>query len=129
MPNPTLAEQRTALFNTLQLVMEPAKIAVIKYERDDPIPPCAMITRPRIIFPDNSKVGITEWSIRLYEVRKAGSAVADSFETLLPALLLPLGKGMNMGYVLSTVENSILDSMGYPLPGYIVVGHVPLANC
>jgi hypothetical protein len=129
MSQPSLTEQRQRLYDCVHGVLNPQRIVVEKYPRDDPIPPVAMIINPRITFPDNSKLGIVEWSIRLYEVRKANQDVAKDFDELLPQLLLPLGKGMGMGYVLDRVENAIMNEMGYTLPGYIVIGNVPLANC
>lgn len=129
MSNPTIPDMRTAIYDCIKPILDAKKIAVIKHLRDDPVPPAAVIISPRIFFPDNSKVGITEWSIRLYEVRKANEATSASFDSLLGELLLPLGKGLNVGFVLDRVENAILDSMGFPLPGYIIVGRIPLANC
>lgn len=129
MSNPPLPQQRQNLHTTLVSVLEPLKIKVEMYPRDDPIPPVAMIIDPRITFPDNSKVGIVEWSTRLYEVRKASADVSRDFDAVLGDVLLVLGKGMGMGYVLDRVENVILNDMGYPLPGYVIIGHVILANC
>lgn len=129
MSNPTIPEMRQAIYDCIQPILAPKNIAVIKHLRDDPIPPAAVIINPRIAFPDNSSVGIMEWSIRLYETRKASEATSASFDSLLGELLLPLGKGMKIGFVLERVENVILDAMGFPLPGYIIVGRIPLANC
>jgi hypothetical protein len=129
MSNPSLPEQRQKIADLLASVLTPIKIKVEMYPRDDPVPPVVMIIDPRIIFPDHSKVGIVEWSVRLYQVRKASSDVSKDFDAILGDLLLPLGKGMGMGYVLDRVENAILNDMGYPLPGYVIIGNVPLANC
>jgi hypothetical protein len=127
--NPPLPEQRQKLHDCIKPILESHKINVEKYPRDDPIPPVAMIIDPRMIFPDNSKVALVEWSIRLYEVRKAPSGVSFDFDAIIGDLLLPLGKGMGMGYVLNRVENTILTDAGYQLPGYVIIGNCPLANC
>jgi hypothetical protein len=124
-----LPEQRQKLYDCIQPLLAPHKINAEMYPRDDPIPPVAMIIDPRIVFPDNSKVGMVEWSIRLYEVRKSAAGVSFDFDALLGELLLPLGKGMGMGYVLNRVENQIMTEMGYQLPGYVIIGNCPLANC
>lgn len=124
-----LPEQRTALFDCIKPILALSKIGVEKYPRDDPIPPVAMIIDPRMIFPDNSKVGMVEWSIRLYEVRKAPGGVSFDFDAILSSILMPLGKGMGMGYVLSRVENQVMTEQGYALPGYVIIGNCPLANC
>jgi len=125
----TLPEQRQHLFDCIQPVLDLHKIYVEKYPRDDPVPPVAMIMAPRMIFPDNSKVASVEWSIRLYEVRKSPSGVSTDFDALLAELLLPLGKGLQMGFVLNRVENQVMNDMGYSLPGYVIIGNCPLANC
>jgi hypothetical protein len=124
-----LPEQRQKLFDCVKLVLDPHRIGVEKYPRDDPVPPVAMIMDPRMIFPDNSKVASVEWSIRLYEVRKSPSGVSTDFDALLAELLLPLGKGLQMGFVLNRVENQVMNDMGYSLPGYVIIGNCPLANC
>ena len=129
MSQPALPEQRQKLFDCINAVLEPQRVKVEKYPRDDPIPPAAMIIDPRIIFPDNSILGMVEWSIRLYEVRKAPSGTSYDFDAILGDVLKPLGKGLGMGYVLVRVENAILTDMGYTLPGYVIIGTCPLANC
>jgi hypothetical protein len=125
----TLPEQRQHLYDCIKPVLDPYRINVEKYPRDDPVPPVAVIIDPRMIFPDNSKVAMVQWTIRLYEVRKAPSGVSTDFDALLAELLLPLGKGMQMGYVLDRVDNQVMTDQGYPLPGYVIVGNCPLANC
>jgi hypothetical protein len=125
----TLPEQRQHLYDCIKPVLEAHLINVEMYPRDDPIPPVAVIIDPRMIFPDNSKVAIVEWTIRLYEVRKSPAGVSYDFDALLAELLLPLGKGMQMGFVLSRVENRVMTDMGYSLPGYVIIGNCPLANC
>lgn len=124
-----LPEQRQKLYDCIKPVLEPHRINVEKYPRDDPVPPVAMIIDPRMIFPDNSKVASVEWSIRLYEVRKSPGGVSTDFDALLAELLMPLGKGLQMGYVLNRVENQVMNDMGYSLPGYVIIGNCPLANC
>lgn len=125
----TLPEQRQHLFDCIKPILDLQRVHVEKYPRDDVVPPTAMIMDPRMIFPDNSKVASVEWTIRLYEVRKSPSGVSIDFDALLADLLLPLGKGMQMGYVLNRVENQVMNDMGYPLPGYVIIGNCPLANC
>lgn len=129
MTQPALPEQRQKLYDCIVPVLETVKINVEKYPRDDPVPPVAMITDPRITFPDNSILGMVEWSIRLYEVRKSPSGVSTDFDAILGDVLKPLGKGMGMGFVLTRVDNAILNDMGYQLPGYVIIGTCPLANC
>jgi hypothetical protein len=129
MTQPDLPQQRQKLYDCIKPVLEPHRINVEIYPRDDPVPPVAMIIDPRIVFPENSILGMVEWSIRLYEVRKSPSGVSTDFDALLGQLLLPLGKGLGMGFVLNRVENAILNDMGYQLPGYVIVGTCPLANC
>ena len=124
-----LPGQRQALYDCIQPILATHKINTELYPRDDPVPPAAMILDPRMVFPDNSKVAMVEWSIRLYEVRKSASGVSYDFDALLGELLLPLGKGMQMGYVLNRVENRVMNDMGYSLPGYVIIGNCPLANC
>ena len=125
----TLPEQRQHLYDCIKPVLVPHQINVEMYPRDDPIPPVAVIIDPRMIFPDNSKVASVEWSIRLYEVRKSPAGVSYDFDALLAELLMPLGKGLQMGFVLNRVENRVLNDMGYSLPGYVIIGNCPLANC
>lgn len=129
MTNPTLPEQRQRLHQALAGVFDPLEINVLLYHRDDVIPPAVTILNPRIVFPQNSAVGMVEWSVRIYEVRKASSGVAKDFDEILGTTLLALAKGLGMGFVLNRVENAILNDIGYPLPGYVIVSTCPLANC
>jgi hypothetical protein len=102
---------------------------VYDFERRDPVPPKGMVMSPSLAFPASSKVAVVYWSLRLYQVREAPAATAAKFDEDLAELLLRLGKGCGMGYVLDRVEGQILNDVGISLPGYVVVGSAPLANC
>lgn len=121
-----IADQRTAIYDALVAL----NIGnVDKYSRKDPIPPGVMINGPRIDFPDNSHVGLCEWSIWLMGVR---TAPADSLQKLdddLTAVLLALSNGLSMGLVLQRVENSIRNADGIPLPGFTIVATAAVPNC
>lgn len=120
------ADQRTAIYNTL-IALDIG--AVEKYGRQDPIPPVTMIPDPRIDFPDNSFVGMTEWSIWMLASRKAPSANGSELDINLPRVLSALRNGLNIGYVLRRVENYVRTIEGYPLQGYTIIGVCPLPNC
>jgi hypothetical protein len=123
----TLAEQRLALAAEARAVLP---YEVYDYERRDPVPPKGMVMSPSIAFPSNSsKVGMVQWSLRLYQTREAAAASAAKFDEDLAELLLRLGKGCGMSYVLDRVDSQILNDVGISLPGYVVVGTAPLANC
>lgn len=122
----TLADQRTAIYDALVACDIGA---VDKYARKDPIPPATMIVDPRIEFPDNSFVGLVEWPIWMLAQRQAPSAVGDTLDSNLAAVLLALSHGLRIGYVLRRVENIVRTIEGYPLPGYTIIGAAPLANC
>jgi hypothetical protein len=122
----TIAGQRAALAQEARSVLP---YEVYDYERRDPVPPKGMIISPSIVFTGSSKVAVVSWSIRLYQVREAPAATAAKFDDDLAALLLRLGKGCGMGYVLERVEPQIISDVGLSLPGYVVIGTAPLANC
>lgn len=121
----SLADQRTAIFTAVEAFFP----AVEKYPRKDPIPPVIMIEDPRIDFPDNSFVGMVEWTINMYNVRKAPASVSEDFDVTLPKLLLALSHGVKIGYRLTRVENRIMTVEGLPLPGYSIFGVAALPNC
>lgn len=122
----TLDSQRTALYDIL-VALDIGQVD--KYPRSDPIPPVTMITDPRIEFPDNSILGIVEWSIWMLAERKAPAAVSGSLDIDMPAILLALSKGAGIGYVLRRVESTVRTIEGYTLPGYNIIGTAPLPNC
>lgn len=123
----SLADQRTALFDAIRAVPDVPNVE--KYLRKDPIPPVIVIDDPRIDFPDNSYVGLVEWTINMYAVRKAQPSVSEDFDTALPALLMALSHGVKIGYRLLRVDNRIMTVEGYPLPGYSIIGAAALPNC
>lgn len=121
-----LVDQRHSLWVEASAVLP---YPVIEFPENDPVPPKAMIMNPRIDFPQNSAVGVVEWTLRLYQTREVPKATASKFDVDLAGLLLRLRKGCGMGYVLQRVDPQILTDIGVPLPGYIVIGNCPLANC
>lgn len=120
------AEQRTAIYDAL-VAVNIGKVE--KYGIQDPIPPVTMINDPRIDFPDNSFVGMVEWSIWMLATRKAPASNGSELDVNLPKVLAALSHGLNIGYVLRRVENYVRTIEGYPLPGYTIVGVCPLPNC
>lgn len=120
------ASQRAAIYAALDALDIGA---VEKYGRPDPIPPVTMIPDPRIDFPDNSFVGMVEWSVWMLAPRKAPVATGSELDVNLPLVLKAFSHGMNIGYVLRRVDNFVRTIEGYPLPGYTIVGVCPLPNC
>lgn len=120
------AEQRTAIYDAL-VTLDIGNVE--KYGKQDPIPPVTVIHDPRIDFPDNSYVGMVEWSIWMLATRKAPAANGSELDVNMPRVLAALSHGLNIGYVLRRVENYVRTIEGYPLPGYTIVGVCPLPNC
>jgi hypothetical protein len=121
-----LDEQRTTLQTEMEAVL-PFK--VLPFPRQDPVPPIGVIMNPTIAFTAAGKAGLVEWSIRLYQTRKAPEAVSAYFDAHLTEVLKRLAKGCGMGFVLIRVDPQIIDDLGLPLPGYVITGTASLANC
>lgn len=122
----SLPDQRTAIYDALVAC---DLGTVEKYPRQDPVPPVTMINDPRIDFPDNSYVGLVEWSIWMLAPRKSQSVTSEELDINLPKVLAAFSHGIGIGFVIERVENVVRTIEGYPLQGYTIVGSAALANC
>ncbi len=121
-----IADQREAIY---QALMTCDIGNVDKYSRTDPIPPGTMINGPRIEFPDNSFVGVAEWSIWMLQTRTAPAASGAKLDVDLTKVLLAFSHGIGCGLVIQRVENVVRTIEGIPLPGFTITVAAAVPNC
>lgn len=97
----------------------------------DYTPPAVVIQQVVMAFEENSKLAIIAWELTLMGPRVSTSSVYTQLEADLQPILMTLGKGANIGFVLVSVDELVApqDPGALQFPGYTILGTSPYRNC